>query len=75
MSLAKTYFHLSFTQKIQQLFSGKKKLSIKWAWTHALVFFWTKNFKTTLQKQLKLMYSFEIRLIKLNDILRLSNAL
>ncbi len=25
MSLAKTYFHLPFTQKLQQLFSGEKK--------------------------------------------------
>jgi len=30
ISLAKTYFHLSFAQKLQKLFSGKKKLWNVW---------------------------------------------
>lgn len=77
MSLTKTCFQLSFAHKLQQLFSGNNKTMkiMRWTWKHAFVFFWTKNFKTTIQEQLKLMYCFEICLIKSNDILRLCNAL
>jgi hypothetical protein len=44
MSLAKTCFHLSFAQKLQQLFSGKNKTMeiMRWAWKHAFVFFGPK---------------------------------